>query len=72
MAGGALLLVLSRLIFARPKPSPLDPYFKQLQQERAAAAAEQQRTAAAAQQRNQRSAMPMPDPKVGKQLQGRQ
>lgn len=32
MAGGVVMLWLSRLIFARPKPSPLDAHFQRLNQ----------------------------------------
>lgn len=34
VAGGVLMLWLSRLVFARPKPSPLDPMFRRMQQVR--------------------------------------
>ena len=64
---GVLLLFLSRMVFARPRPSPLDPMFRQLNQERTAAVAEQRRSAAEAQQR--RHVLQQPDAERGRELQ---
>ncbi|PRW44489.1 small GTP-binding [Chlorella sorokiniana] len=71
-ASGVVLLVLSRFIFARPKPSPLDPMFARMRQDRAAAVADQRRmeAARAAQHRAQEQRlMQQPDAEVGRALQ---
>jgi hypothetical protein len=69
-AVGVLLLFLSRMVFARPRPSPLDPMFRQLNQERTAVVAEQRRSAAEAQQR--RHLLQQPDAERGRALQQEQ
>eukprot|EP00887_Chlorella_sp_A99_P004901 scaffold4.g4901.t1 len=53
LLGAVAALVLSRWIFARPSPSPLDPMFARMQQQQAAAvtAAAQQQAQAAARSR---------------------
>ncbi|PSC69866.1 hypothetical protein C2E20_6629 [Micractinium conductrix] len=73
VVGGAVMLWVSRLLFARPKPSPLDPMFSKLKQERIAALAEQRRAAgaaAAADQQRQRQGhlLKQPDAEHGRAL----
>ncbi|KAL4439196.1 hypothetical protein ABPG77_004098 [Micractinium sp. CCAP 211/92] len=67
VAGGVLMLWLSRLVFARPKPSPLDPMFRRMQQERMAAVAEQRRTQQLESQRRQHM-LRQPDEARGRAL----
>ncbi|KAL4428473.1 hypothetical protein ABPG75_002562 [Micractinium tetrahymenae] len=67
VAGGVLMLWLSRLVFARPKPSPLDPMFRRMQQERMAAVAEQRRMQQMEAQRRQHM-LRQPDEARGRAL----